>query len=109
MNPELDTRKITKLLNQSAHELDANTLTALSKAREDALRKQKKSAAWAFAGHGMPHWQLPHIQHPWLLIALLVAIMAVGVDWWQDDEEIQNCETDIAILTSDLPLEAFTN
>ncbi len=107
MNPELDTRKITKLLNQSTRDLDGSTLKALSEAREHALQKQKKSSAWAFAGYPLPHWHFPQIQHPWLLAALLVACMTVAVDWWQDDEDQQNCDTDIAILTSDVPLENF--
>jgi hypothetical protein len=59
------------------------------------------------AGFPLSNWHLPQIQHPWLLVALLVACMTVAVDWWQDDEEQQNCDADIAILTSELPLESF--
>jgi hypothetical protein len=108
MNTELTPQQITRLLNEGSRPLDEPTLVALSKVRKSALEKQKfKSHVWVFAGHPVPHWTKPHIEHPWLIALLLAAALFIGADFWQNDLDQQNCDIDIAILTDELPLEVF--
>jgi hypothetical protein len=40
---------------------------------------------------------------------LLAAILFEGTSYWQNVQEQQIDETDVAILTGDLPIEVFVN
>lgn len=110
MNPELDPRQIVHFLKHHASPLDEKTLASLARSRENALlKKLNPSPVRVFAGHvfKLPH--LPHIEHQLLIVGLLAAALFIGADVWQNDEDQQNCDVDIAILTDELPLEVFVN
>lgn len=107
MNPELDPHQVVHFLSHHSSPLDEKTLATLARSREKALlKKPSPSPVRMFAGHT---FTLPHIEHQWLIIFLLAAALFIGADAWQNDEEQQNCDVDIAILTDELPLEVFVN
>ncbi len=106
MNPKLNPQHITRLLTDSTRQLDDTTLTILAQARRSALQKQAmRTSVWALAGHS--RWVMPVVQHPWLMAIFLAAVLVAGADFWQANQEQQNCELDVAILTDELPLEVF--
>lgn len=108
MNPKLNPQHITRLLTDSSRQLDEATLTTLAQARRSALQKQAMRApVWALAGYLPTRWAMPVVQHPWLMAIFLVAALGAGADFWQSNQEQQNCELDVAILADELPLEVF--
>jgi hypothetical protein len=110
MNTNLDPGKITRLLTLSARQLDQGTLSALSIVRQKALARQSvRSPFFALStGHGT-HRLLPNIAHPWAITALLVAALVVGTGFWHNIQEQQIDETDVAILTDDMPIDVFVD
>jgi hypothetical protein len=110
MNTNLDPGKITRLLTLSARQLDQSTLSALSISRQNALARQSvRSPAFALStGHGT-HRLLPNIAHPWVIAGLLVAALILGTGYWQHIQEQQIDETDVAILTDDMPIDVFVD
>jgi hypothetical protein len=109
MNPEIDPHQVIHLLTQYSRPLDNETLSTLAQAREKALGKKTESSSWMIAGHvfSLPH--PPYIQHQWLIAGLFAATLLIGIDVWQDTQDQQNCDIDVAILTDELPLEAFVD
>ncbi|MFY9261407.1 MAG: DUF3619 family protein [Gallionella sp.] len=108
MNPELDPHQIVRAL--AHHSLDEQTLTTLAQARARALRaKPSPVGIKVFAGHlfTLPH--RPHIERQWLIVGVLVVALLLGVEAWQDDQDQQNCDIEVAILTDELPLEVFVD
>jgi uncharacterized protein DUF3619 len=110
MNTNLDPGKITRLLTLSARQLDQNTLSALSIARQKALERQSvRSPFFALStGHGT-HRLLPNIAHPWVIGGLLAAVLVLGTGYWQHIQEQQIDDTDVAILTDDTPIDVFVD
>lgn len=110
MNTNLDPGKITRLLTLSARQLDQNTLSALSIARQKALERQSvRSPFFALnTGHGT-HRLLPNMAHPWVIAGLLVATLILGTGYWQHIQEQQIDDTDVAILTDDTPIDVFVD
>lgn len=113
-NKNLTTDSIKKLLNQSAHQLDDATLDGLRQARLRALEKQRVQQeapvlAWLsshgpWAGsHGF--WSLPRT----LLTLALTASLIGGIAYFQAEYEHEHdhSDIDIAILTDDLPVDAY--
>jgi hypothetical protein len=110
MITNLDPEKITRLLTQSARQLDPRTLSALSNARQTALGRQSLHVpVFAFnTGHGM-HRLIPGPIRLWMVAALLVATVIIGMGYWNHLQEQQIDETDLAILTDDMTIDVFVN
>ena len=116
MNNELNPEKVAQLLTKSTQHLDNSTLSALANARRNALEKQTaRVPVFTFSsasGHTSARWTdrlIPHSAAPWIAAGLLVAILLAGTSYWQHVQEQQIDDTDVAILTSDLPIEVFVN
>ena len=110
MNTKLDPGKITRLLTLSARQLDQKTLSSLTTAREKALARQSVRSPFFVlsTGHGS-HRLLPGMAHPWVVAGLLVATLILGAGYWQHIQEQQIDETDVAILTDDMPIDVFVD
>ena len=115
MSNELNPEKIAQLLTKSVQQLDNSTLSALNKARHKALERQSTRVpvfAFSTSGHASARWTdrlIPHSAAPWLAAVLLAAILLACASYWQNVQEQQIDDTDVAILTSDLPIEVFVN
>jgi hypothetical protein len=114
MTNELNPEKIAQLLSKSTQQLDGATLSALANARQNALIKQSVRAPvftlTSASAHTSLRWAdrlIPHSAQPWIAAGLLVAILFAGTSYWQHVQEQQINETDVAILTGDLPIEVF--
>ena len=111
---KLDPGKIAQLLTQSSRQLDEVTLSALFNARQNALKRQSvRAPVFTLApASSHAHWTdrlVPHSAQPWVAAALLIATLIVGMGFWQHVQEQQINELDVAILTDDLPIEAFVD
>lgn len=116
MSHELNPEKIVQLLTKSTQQLDNSTLSALANARRNALERQSSRVPvftlTSGSGHSSVRWTnrlVPHSAVPWIAAGILVAILLAGTSYWQHVQEQQIDDTDVAILTSDLPIEAFVN
>ena len=108
MTKKLNPGTIAKLLTQSAEQLDAPTLSALAKARQQALKRQTVRVPVLSLSTG--HWThnlIPHSAPQWLIGGLLAIILLAVGGYWQHAREEKIHELDVAILTSDLPIEVF--
>lgn len=107
----LDPQKITRLLTHSTQQLDENTITALSKARRNALAMQPARASAFAATTGQRTVNLmPRTAIQWLATGLLIALLSVaGSSLWQQADEQQISELDVAILTDEMPLDVFVD
>lgn len=113
---ELNTAKVIQLLIKSTQKLDGATISALASARQKALKRHsvrvpvlKLASA---SDHTSVHWidrMIPHAAIPWVAAGLLAAILLAGTGYWQHFQEQQIDETDVAILTGDLPIEVYVN
>lgn len=105
-----DPRKIVQLLTQGTRQMDASTLSALTRARQNALKTQSVQVHVAKLSTG--RWTpslIPHSAPQWLVTVVLVAILMVATGYWQHAQEQQISELDVAILTDDLPIEVFVD
>lgn len=116
MTYELNPVKLAQLLLKSTNQLDNSTLSALVGARQNALMRQSTRAPvltlTSASGHSSVGWTgrlMPHSATPWIAAGLLVAILIAGTSYWQHVQEQQIDDTDVAILTSDLPIDVFVN
>jgi hypothetical protein len=111
-------KKIAARLDQGAADLKAGTVYRLQLARQEALARlsdPKRAAelrlagAHALAGSGTlggdrRSWASGRL---WIGIALIV-VAGFGIQQWQAYQQIKDIEeTDAAILTSDLPIDAY--
>jgi len=116
MTNDLDPGKIARLLTLGTRQMDAGTVSALVNARRYALERQSVRAS-VFAlnpasAHMPARWAeklIPHSTQPWVAGALLIAVLMAGIGYWQSVQEQQIDETDIAILTDELPIEVFVD
>src|SRR5712671_5552808 len=111
MNEQQITYRIKQLLNRRL-DLDAGKLARLNAAREAALARQRIESrvpvlAWAdnlIGRSGGPSALIPR-----LLLPMAVLILGlIAVNQWRDSQvaaEIE--EIDAAVLTGDLPLDAY--
>jgi hypothetical protein len=111
MNPQIDPRKVTRLLTQSSEQLGGAVAEALVEARHRALDKQSaRMPVFAFAGG---HWLdrvLPHSAMQWLAAGFFAMLLvAGGAEYWHFSEERQASEIDLAILTDEMPVHVFVN
>lgn len=116
MTYELNPVKVAQLLTKNVKQLDDDTLSSLASARHNALKRQLSRAPalrlTSASGHSSGHLTgrlIPHSATPWLAAGLLVVILIVGTSYWQHVKEQQIDDTDVAILISDLPIDAFVN
>jgi cytochrome c-type biogenesis protein CcmH/NrfG len=111
MNEQQITYRIKQLLNRGL-DLDAGKLARLKAAREDALARQRiesrvRVLAWAdnlVGKSGGPSALIPRVLLP--MAVLILGLIAVNQ--WRDSQlaaEIE--EIDAAVLTSDLPIDAY--
>lgn len=110
MIKNLDPEKITHLLTVSSRQLDQSTLSALSNARATALERQLvRSPVLALnTGHGI-HRLISSPIRLSVAAVLLVATITIGMSYWNHLQEQQIEETDLAILTDDMPIDVFVN
>lgn len=116
MTNQLNPEKIVQLLTKGIQQIDESTLSALAKARLNALNRQSTRAPvftlTSASAHTTVRWAgrfIPHSAQPWIAAGLLAAILFAGTSYWQNVQEQQIDETDVAILTGDLPIEVFVN
>lgn len=101
MNLDDFIRTLTKALDQGAMDLDANTQTRLAGMRRAAVRNGIRHA-----GHGT----LAYIpRHPWLGGAVVLGLLLAGWLLLQSQRSADTAETDILLLTDDLPPNAYAN
>jgi hypothetical protein len=111
MNEQQITYRIKQLLNRGL-DLDAGKLARLKTAREAALARQRIESsvpvlAWAdnlIGKSGGPSALIPRVLLP--MAVLILGLIAVNQ--WRDSQlaaEIE--EIDTAVLTSDLPIDAY--
>lgn len=111
MNEQQITYRIKQLLNRGL-DLDADKLARLKAAREAALMRQRVESrvpllAWAdnvIGKSGGPSALIPRVLLP--MAVLILGLIAISQ--WRDNQvaaEIE--EIDAAVLTGDLPLDAY--
>jgi hypothetical protein len=103
--------RIKQLLDRGL-DLDPARLARLKQAREHALSRQRTRAlapvlAWAdklAGGWGGPSFLLSRVVLP----TVLLIFSAVAVNQWRETQQAAEIEEiDAAVLTSDLPLDAY--
>jgi len=110
MNIKFDPIKIANLLTQGTQQLDTNTLSALTDARNNALKKLlMRSPVFTLSTGCWTHVLMPHSAQRWLAAGMLVAILVFMAGYWQHTQEQQISEIDVAILTDELPIEVFVD
>jgi Protein of unknown function (DUF3619) len=110
MKTNLNPNKIAQLLTQSTRQLDESTLTALAQARQNALQRQAvRASVFALNTGGETDSLIPDWIQQWVIAGLLVAILIAGTSFWHHVQEQQTAELDVAILTDELPIEAYVD
>jgi len=109
MNEREFTSKIKQDLNYGTGRLSAKVTAHLKQAREQAMEafaaQTVNAHAYAYAGHpGQTH---PIASRTWLPFAL-ITLALLGALYWQQ-EVTREDNVDVALLTSDLPLNAFVD
>jgi hypothetical protein len=111
MNEQQIAYRIKQLLNRGL-DLDAGKLARLKEAREQALTRQRiesRVPVLAWADNVVGRWGGPVSLIPRMLLPMAVLILGlVAINQWRDSQlaaEIE--EIDAAVLTSDLPLDAY--
>jgi len=108
MTTNIDPHKIAHLLTLSTRQLDESTLSALSNARQNALKRQSvRAPVFALVTGRGTHNLIPDSIQQWVVAGLLAAVIIVGTSFWHHVQEQQIDELDVAILTDDLPIEVF--
>lgn len=103
--------RIRQLLNQGV-ELDAGKLSRLKAAREQAIARQRVSEprtvlVWAENVTGNPAGSSSLFSRFVLPTAMLV-VGILAIYTWQQSQTVQELEEiDAAVLTSDLPIDAY--
>ena len=111
MNEQQIAYRIKQLLNRGL-DLDAGKLARLNAARERALARQRVESrvpVLAWAGNVIGRSGGPSALVPRLLLPMAVLILGlIAINHWRDFQlaaEIE--EIDAAVLTGDLPLDAY--
>ena len=111
MNEQQIAYRIKQLLNRGL-DLDAGKLARLKAAREAALVRQRGESrvpVWAWADNVIGKSGGPSALIPRLLLPMAVLILGlIAINQWRDTQvaaEIE--EIDAAVLTGDLPLDAY--
>ncbi|HMH16643.1 MAG TPA: DUF3619 family protein [Burkholderiales bacterium] len=111
MNEQQIAYRIKQLLNRGL-DLDAGKLARLKESRERALARQRiesRVPVLAWADNVVGRWGGPVSLIPRMLLPTAVLILGlIAINQWRDSQlaaEIE--EIDAAVLTSDLPLDAY--
>ena len=111
MNEQQIAYRIKQLLNRGL-DLDAGKLARLKESRERALARQHigpRVPVLAWADNVVGRWGGPVSLIPRMLLPTAVLILGlIAINQWRDSQlaaEIE--EIDTAVLTSDLPLDAY--
>ena len=111
MNEQQIAYRIKQLLNRGL-DLDAGKLARLKAAREAALVRQRGESrvpVWAWADNVIGKSGGPSALIPRVLLPMAVLILGlIAINQWRDTQvaaEIE--EIDAAVLTGDLPLDAY--
>ena len=110
MNEQQTAYRIKQVLNRGL-ELDPGKLARLKDAREGALARQRTRAlapvvAWAENVTG--GWGGSYLLSRVVLPTVLVIFSAVAIYQWRDTQQAAEIEEiDAAMLTGDLPLDAY--
>jgi len=110
MNEQQTAYRIRQLLNRSL-DLDPGKLERLKQARERALARQRTRAlapvrAWAENVTG--GWGGSHLLARVVVPMVLVVFSAVAIYQWRETQQAAEIEEiDTAMLTGDLPLDAY--
>jgi hypothetical protein len=111
MNEQQIAYRIRQYLNRGL-DLDASRLARLKAAREQALARQRiesRIPVVAWAGDIIGKSGGPSVLIPRMLLPMIVLILGlIAVNHWRDSQlaaEIE--EIDTAVLTGDLPLDAY--
>ena len=111
MNEQQIGYRIRQHLNQGLDDLGASRLARLKAVREQALARQRIAARplVAWADNVIGRWGGPLSLVPRMLLPMAVLILGlVAVNQWRETQvaaEIE--EIDAAVLTGDLPLDAY--
>ncbi|MFT4172676.1 MAG: DUF3619 family protein [Rhodocyclaceae bacterium] len=101
--------KVRNKLNGSTASMDPAVTERLFAARQAALRRAhqvRTEPVLVSLGHNLADWG----RGTWrpLLLAAVLMIAAVGVDYWQTVVQARELEeVDSALLTNDLPINAY--
>jgi len=104
--------RVRQHLNRGLRDIDDNKLARLKAAREAALARQKQPAAIPVLA-GAAHFLRMHFEnlHARQLLAglALLAALAFYANWQANQIVADMTETDSALLTDDMPVEALTS
>ena len=111
MNEQQTAYRIRQLLNRGL-DLDAGTLCRLEAARERALSRQRVTApsfVLGWADNVIGRFGGPASLIPRMLLPMAVLILGlIAVNQWRDSQTAAEIEEiDAAVLTGDLPLDAY--
>ena len=104
--------RIKQDLNYGTGRLKSQITDGLRQSRERALEafsaQAQAESAYAFAGHpGYGHGH-PFVGRKWLPLAF-VSLLLIGVVYWQQQEPNNEENIDLALLTSEIPLNALVD
>lgn len=101
MNPQDFIHHLTEALDRGAGDLDAATCSRLAGMRHAAVHRGIRHA-----GHGT----LAQIhRHPWLILAMTAGMLYAGWHFLQLQMAQDAADTDILLLTDELPPSAYVN
>jgi hypothetical protein len=103
--------RVRDMLNASAENLDQSVAVRLYESRCDALRHQAAPvAALSLAGLGHFMSDSLHIHYRGILAFVALAVGAIGVQVWQNDQDAAElAEIDSALLSDEVPPSAYTD
>jgi multidrug efflux pump subunit AcrB len=101
--PDDFARRIAASLNQGVKEIDASTSQRLASMRHQALAS---NSATQQRGHAVLAWMSRHV---WLTAMLALAMLVAGGWFTQNPPRAYSPETDILLLTGDLPPNAYAD
>jgi hypothetical protein len=95
-------RRLTASLDQGLRQIDASTSQRLASMRRQALAGDRG----AHAGHAVLVWVHRHLR-----LAAFITLAVLWAGWWfvQNAPRPYSAETDILLLTGDLPPDAYAD
>ncbi len=112
MNEQQIAYRVRQHLNQGLDDLDAGSLTRLKVARERTLTHQRfapRATLLAWADNVVGSWGGPSSLVPRMFLPMVVLILGlIAINQWREIQAAAEIEEiDAAVLTSDLPLDAY--